>query len=95
MTDALSHQICTVFFFLSAWAWAPPCGHNTLLILQLPNGQKRTHVPSGILISLGMFPLLSTSNLLDTLPASLKTQKKKDVQTDSHFHSQFFLSFIV
>lgn len=46
---------------------ALPRGLNTLLSLQLPNGQKGTHVPSGTLISLGMFPLLSTSNLLDAL----------------------------
>lgn len=43
-----------------------------------------------------MFPLLSTSNLLDTLlPGSLKTQNPEHVQTDSHFHSGNFFVLLL
>lgn len=105
MTDGLSNQICTVLFSSCVGMVSPthgPCPSclapccpadisNILLSLQLPNGQKGTHVPSGTLILLGIFPLLSTPNLLDTvcLPL-LKTQKPEHVQTDRHFHSGNF-----
>lgn len=68
---------------------ALPCGRNTLLSPQLPNGQKGTHLWFCLACSLCHPPL----TFWTLSPCLFKDSKTTCTQTDCHFHSGllFFL----
>lgn len=106
--DLDSYFIFLFSIFSPAWAWSQPFMDPALpawlalccpadipsfLSLQLPNGQKGTHAPSGTPILLGVFPLLSTSNILCSLCLAFKRRKKRSMCSQAHFDVAICLFF--